>query len=129
MHPIQALIDGLGQAGQRERANSDQMILGELIARLEALPESVSVALGSPHSYRGYYIDLSFERTPEPRPVADVLADARSCLGKVFEGYKGGDYTMGKSTPVWCAGYGNCGQKITAINDDGSLVLRDDDDD
>jgi hypothetical protein len=29
-------------------------------------------------------------------------------IGKTYTGYKGGEYVMGKVTPVWVANYGNC---------------------
>lgn len=86
------------------------MNLGELISILEGLPADAKVGLSNPHSYRGYYEQLAFEPC-EPRPVADVLTDARACVGAVFEAYKGGEYRMGLKTIVNCAKYGE-------LNDD-----------
>jgi hypothetical protein len=38
-----------------------------------------------------------------------LLALAKSTSGNSFEGYKGGSYRMGRSTPIWIAdGYGDC---------------------
>lgn len=110
---------------QRERSET-QMTLGKLIDRLETLPPETKIGISSPHSYRGYYSDLSFELTETPIPVADALKMARDCMGEVFMGYKGGDFQMGRNTPVWLAYEGSCGQKIMAVNDNGTLQLAED---
>lgn len=47
----------------------------------------------------------------------------RAAMGEVFEGYKGGDFQMGRNTPVWLASYGCSGEKIMAIREDGALEL------
>ena len=46
-------------------------------------------------------------------------------IGEVFEGYKGGDYTMSKNTPVWVANYGNSGNTgiVDVIHDEYQVVL------
>lgn len=75
------------------------MTLGEMIDILQSLPAAAKVGLGTPHSYRGFYEQLAFAPC-EPRPVADVLATARECVGAVFEGYKGGSYKMNLNTIV-----------------------------
>ena len=118
---IQDLVDGFSARMQRERSET-QMTLGKLIASLEAMPEGAEVAnLNRPHSYRGYYTDLAFERDEGTRPAADLLATCKSAMGKVFEGYKGGDFVMGALTPVWIANYGDCGVKILSIYPDGTV--------
>jgi len=110
---------------QRERAAS-QMTLGKLIERLEALPPETMIDLAEPHSYRGYYQDLAFECAIEKVTAKDALAICRKAMGEVFQGYKGGDFQMGRNTPVWRASYGCRGQKIMGIRDDGTLELADD---
>ena len=45
-------------------------------------------------------------------------------MGQVFEGYKGGDFMMGALTPLWVAAYGNCGNKLLAINSRNSTAWR-----
>jgi len=43
-------------------------------------------------------------------------------MGKVYEGYKGGDYVMGANTPLWIGEYGSAGGiKLIAIHSDGSM--------
>lgn len=116
MHPIQAMVNGMGAHMQTERAKA-QMTLGKLIATLEALPSDAQVPeLKDPHSYRGYYVDLAFEPGTEAVPAAKLLTECRACMGKVFQGYKGGDYMMGEATPVWVSEYGtNSGLKLMGI--------------
>lgn len=119
---LQAMVDGMSAEWQRERALS-QMTLGGLIDRLAALPADLEIeGFGEPHSYRGYYSDLAFERT-DKTAAGVVLAMCRDCMGGVFQGYKGGDFQMGRNTPVWIASYGSCGDKIMALKDDGTLEL------
>lgn len=121
MDHIQTLIERLAAEAKAERAKT-QMTLGGLIDRLEAMDQAIEMeGIGDAHSYRGYYSDLAFERC-EKRKVADVLKDAKECVGETFEGYRGGDYEMGRNTPVWIANYGDCGTRIMAINDDGTIV-------
>lgn len=88
------------------------MTLGEMIAVLEKLPSDAMVGLREPHSYRGYYERLAFEPC-DPRPVAEVLSDARGCVGRTFTGYKGGDYTMDEGSDVHVAYEGACGDELT----------------
>ena len=108
VEPMQAMIDGFNMAMQRERARS-QMTLGKLIKRLSDMPASVMVdGIGRPHSYRGYYQDLAFQPLPVQVTAAELLNTCRDCMGKVFEGYKGGEFQMGELTPVWIAHYGCC---------------------
>lgn len=38
--------------------------------------------------------------------VKDILHKAKEALGKEFTGYKGGDFIMDKSTPIYVANYG-----------------------
>jgi hypothetical protein len=44
---------------------------------------------------------------PEKPTAADLLASLKLAQGKYFIGYKGGDFTMDKTTPVWVANYGS----------------------
>lgn len=124
---MQMLVDGWNAQEQKKRA-ATQMTLGELIGVLDAMPSEAKVAnLQEAHSYRGYYSDLAFELNEGTRPAGDLLAECRAAMGKVFTGYKGGDYVMGALTPLWVASYGCCGQKLVAVSAaDGKLELADD---
>lgn len=102
---LQAAVDKLCQHWQQERSES-QMTLGQLIERLQELPSDLMLTNAGmvPMSYRGYYTDLSFE--PDENVTVQMFLDsARGSMGKVFQGYKGGDYLMGENTPVWIANY------------------------
>ena len=92
------------------------MTLGELIAQLESVEPTRCLRLGfhRPHSYRGYYDELAFEPCADIS-VGEMLAAARSALGSTYQGYKGGDFTMGEYTEVWLAERGDCGETIGPI--------------
>lgn len=120
---LQAMINGMSAQWQRERADT-QMTLGKLIAKLETLPsETLIDGVAEPHSYRGYYSDLAFERSADKIKAADLLALCRSAMGKVFEGYKGGEFVMGEKTSLWIAFYGFCGDKILDLDESGVFVV------
>ena len=42
--------------------------------------------------------------------ISDMLNYAKSAMGNTFEGYKGGEYTMGEDTPCWISPYGESGK-------------------
>lgn len=116
INPLQAMVDGMSAAWQKGRSKT-QMTLGGLIKALEAIdPEQQIVGLGEPISYRGYYSDLSFEPDGGVTTVAQALKDAGACMGRVFEGYKGGDFQMGEMTPIWSAFYSSSGPRIMGLN-------------
>lgn len=119
-------MDGMSAQWQKERSES-QMTLGTLIDTLAAMPPETELeGFGEAHSYRGYYSDLAFEKMEGKTTAERALTMARGCMGEVFTGYKGGDYPMGRNTPVWLAEYGSCGMKIVSIRDDGTLELEED---
>jgi hypothetical protein len=98
---------------------AEQATLGRLITRLAACNPDVRVVYDFPDmapniedigSWRGIYAELAIghhraqgENAPT---VADLLAALRAAVGATFEGYKGGDYVMSESTPVWVSNYG-----------------------
>lgn len=123
---IDDLIKTQTEQWRRERSDT-QLTLGELIAQLNVTPPDTQLyGLTEPHSYRGYYSDLAFESTGGTIRAAELLAMCQSALGSTFEGYKGGDFMMTKSTPLWVAGYGSCGEKIISINQDGTIETAED---
>ncbi len=104
------------------------MTLGTLLKTLGNMHgHDLVEGFNNPHSYRGYYEDLAFEPAGWKMTVCDLIAICRSAMGKTFEGYKGGEYEMDETTPVWIAEYGSSGRKLVAINPDGSLETRDED--
>lgn len=94
----------------------EELVLGELIERLEQEPLGKRLKLGfaNPHSYRGYYEQLAFEPARNVT-VGEMLAAARSALGKTFQGWKGGDYVMDEGSCVWLAQQGDCGEMLGAL--------------
>jgi hypothetical protein len=89
-----------------------------LIDRLRQEPDplrQVRIGFRHPHSYRGYYMDLAFERA-ENVTVGEMLAAAESALDATFQGWKGGDYTMSGYTDTWLVEREGCvGETIGAI--------------
>lgn len=128
-----------------ELKKSPQLLLGEMILKLEAisnkeLPLFIDLMDKRPmgiDSWRGSYDELSIttesfgnyntdeveykseygdsykqksigKENPTVAEWIDVLKEA---VGKTFVGYKGGDFTMGKGTPVYLAEYGQASFK------------------
>lgn len=87
--------------------------LGDLIAKLQKHdPEKVlKIGFNRPHSYRGDYSCLAFEKV-ENITVGEMLNAAQSAIGKTFTGYKGGDYIMNNLTDIYLAEYGSTGEQI-----------------
>jgi len=120
-------MDGLSVTMQRERAKT-QMTLGKMINALEGMPEDAEVTnLHDPHSYRGYYCDLAFEQGNGFRPANDLLVDCKEAMGRIFEGYKGGEFMMGESTPIWLVSHGSTGLKLIALHVGGKVETEKDD--
>lgn len=105
------------------------MILDDLITALVACPDQHAPVeidgkpAGEFDSYRGYYDQLALGTGLEPITVAELLAAASEAKGKVFQGYKGGDYLMTGDTAVWFSEYGcSSGVAIVGIDHEGDTV-------
>lgn len=103
---------------------SNQMTLGVFIKALQRCNQDAEVVFDFCHikptdfdSYRGFYdhLALGWDDEGEDVKCSDLLRDANDAVGKVFYGYKGGDYTMTLDTPLWVSNYGEA--KETAIVD------------
>ena len=125
-----------------ELKNSPQLLLGEMILKLEAvknknLPLFIDLMDKRPKgidSWRGIYAELAIQTEDfgsyqteevehtfgdgnvfhkhksigkENPTVAEWIDVLKEAVGKTFTGYKGGDFTMGKGTPVYLAEYGS----------------------
>lgn len=99
------------------------MTLGKLIDLLKARPQDQEVyydfAWMMPttcHSWRGDYSELAIGWRAEGKAptVAEVIAELEGADGKTFQGWKGGDYLMRRSTRIWVENYGDGG--YTAID-------------
>ena len=110
-----------------DHSASDQLTLGELVDHLEAIPAEyrsvpvfmhgfVTVTPTTLDSWRGAYKDLALGYKvcsehgymEEALKVQALLDDAKSAIGTTFEGYKGGEYTMTRQTPVFINNWGRC---------------------
>ena len=142
---IQEYVDNKLKTDRRERLNrSDQLTLGELIAKLEGItpkrdddvPDVVFDFCNffpvTFSSWRGYYYELAIEpsMTPwnsenVPMSLNDFLKRCKETIGKEFTGYKGGGFTMDKTTPIWVAEYGRSGNTalIDVMYDGYSVIL------
>jgi len=131
---LQTFLDNKAKAlRQQMLANSDQLTLGQLIEKVESIARNgYKLSDGSEptvrydfeylfptaiDSWRGSYAELAlnFESNGEELPVSKFIELLKSAVGKTFEGYKGGDFTMDESTPIWVANCGNSGN--TAVVD------------
>ena len=108
-----SMLQGSMKAQHRdESARAGQWNLGMLLTFLKSLPADMSVKFadgtypGSLMSYRGYYCDIAVERSTVAKNVSDFRAEVNAAIGKEFTGYKGGEFRMDVSTPVWVAPYG-----------------------
>ena len=64
---LQSIINAMSDEWQKERAET-QMTLGKFIKKLKLMPAKMQIdELNNPHSYRGYYIDIAFEKTSDKK--------------------------------------------------------------
>ena len=140
---LQTLLNNEVAAQRAEKLkNSPQLLLGELILKLESvknkdLPLFINLMDKRPKgidSWRGVYAELAIQTEDfgsyqtkeiekkfddgdifykhksigkENPTVAEWIDVLKEVVGKTFTGYKGGDFTMGKGTPVYLAEHGN----------------------
>lgn len=148
---LQSFIDKTIKAQRKAKLEeSHQMTLGELIKKLEAVEpkqgddeQSVVfdfefLAPTTLDSWRGSYDELAIGWTyrgyaPEGCPdhngsndtkLTGFLKELKDAVGKTFEGWKGGDFVMTETTPIWVANPGNTGNTgITEVVDNGYEVI------
>lgn len=132
MMDIQKFMDAITSAA-RDTRKQYHLTLGGLISALDAAPPTAKVVfddgcgVGEEDSYRGYYSDLALTTGPIQNAAA-LAKRMKAAAGSTYEGYKGGDFTMGLDTPLWRASYGNCGPAIISAHMDGKqliLVVKD----
>ena len=111
--------------------DSTQLTLGELTNQMESLDSELIVKVDfngqfpdALDSYRGYYDQLAI-CCGRPKSVAAFLDILRRADGQEFTGYKGGEFTMHSSTPMWVSEYGECSDRavmgVTVL--DGFAVI------
>lgn len=112
-------MDFMNEKRKSEANSGGHMTVGELYDALSKsgadldLPIFVGEMGGlspySPHSYRGYYDDLSFGLSSDNvEDVCGFMNNLSGAVGETFEGWKGGEYTMGWDTLLWFSGEGDC---------------------
>jgi len=117
----------------KEMLSSPQLTLGELILKLEAIyDKNLPVIFDNKKyhpvgviSWRGSYRELAIEysSTGKVLSVKKFLKMLKNTVGKSFVGYKGGDFLMGRVTPVWVANYGNAeGFKVDGDGDRQAVI-------
>lgn len=107
----------MAQARKESLANSDQLTLGELILKLDAIPnKEASLVFDFGYfyptcvdSWRGAYeeLALNYQDTGSSLNVHEFLVVLKQAIGDTFTGYKGGDFKMNKHTPLWVSNYGH----------------------
>ena len=143
---IQDYLTAITSSERAKRmAQSDQLTLGELILKMEAVVarQKARIAEGkeeatvrydfeylfptSIDSWRGSYAELAlnFQAEGNELTATDFLKVLKDAVGKTFCGYKGGDYVMSRQTPVWVANYGNSGNTavLDVIDDEYQVVI------
>lgn len=113
--------------------NFGSLTLGQILKELKSHEPGAEVYFDFEHarpvnidSYRGYYEDLSlgFDFSSQPMKCEELVKLLRGCIGRSFEGYKGGEYTMDEETTVWVANHGNTGgTAITRISGTSLIVV------
>ena len=137
--PMQEQINrAIAASRAAEFASRDQMSLGQLIDALKDVRTSngkdgLTVCFDFEYSrptgfdsWRGVYAELALNFSFDGRETSleDLISWAEESVGKTFEGYKGGDFTMTRETPVWVANCGNSGSTaVTGVYDDGWQVV------
>lgn len=132
---LQTLLNNSMAASRSETLKgSPQMTLGEAIAVLENATltyesdgketdkhvyfEFEYIFPTGLDSWRGSYAELAInfdwadrsDQDKNPPTGKEFLGWLKEAVGKTYEGYKGGDFTMGKTTPLWIANYSNSGE-------------------
>ena len=127
INPTVSYINAImAEMGRERKASAKNMRLGKLIEILSNLPADKPIVTDTGHppgqfmSYRGYYEDLAFDAGEEPCTVGEFLERARLARGKVFTGYKGGDFPMHDESLLWFSSYGCC-------SGDGPVGVREED--
>ena len=128
--------------------DNQQLSLGEFIKELESVDlkmehngevKEVEFDFGTAFptqldSWRGSYDEIAlgykmsgYDNNSEhfANTKADKLLEhLKEAVGKEYEGYKGGDFTMDKNTPVWVANYGHSGNTgVVGVLDAGYKLV------
>jgi hypothetical protein len=128
--------NSLKEAREKTLANSDQLTLGEMISKLDAIEqrnEEPEVVYDFGYlfpteidSWRGSYdeLALNYKSEGEKMKLSEFLSMLKNAVGKEYTGYKGGEFIMTENTPVWVSNYGEaCDTAVIDIVDDEWRVI------
>jgi hypothetical protein len=119
-----AIQDEVRKMRMETFAATPQLTLGELIDQLRAIDitDDCEIEFAFGHmvptmcdSWRGSYNELAigyahYNDVKTPPKAIDFIQHLEATVGTVFEGWKGGEYEMTQSTPVWAANPGEAPQ-------------------
>lgn len=100
---------------------SPQLTIGELILMLESQDKKMKIVFDFEingrvqvpcdlMSWRGSYCELGMDYGDRGYKNVGVFRKSlKDAIGKSYEGYKGGLFMMGKTTPIWVAHHSDCG--------------------
>lgn len=141
---FQSLLDSHLQTMRAQSlANSDQWVLGKLIQAIQEIVDAsdcedeadVYYDFGYLYpttidSWRGSYAELALDyegysySQSKPMKASAFLQMLKEAVGKTFQGYKGGDFTMTINTPIWVANYSHSGNTaIVGVRDEGYKIV------
>ena len=118
---------------------AEQLTIAQVIDRLMACDQNKPVyatdwdrktglmPLGGIDSYRGIYAELAIEpcHGGDPMLVQDLFEFLQQAVeGYTFQGWKGGEYTVGPDTPVWISESGRVSDRmVVAVEEVTDSVL------
>lgn len=116
--------------------NKGNLTLGEFIKKLQDVEDKKTqvrfdfggLVPSDLDSYRGFYdhLALGWKKDYETCHVEDLLSGALTAVGATYTGYKGGEFIMDESTPLWAALYGrSTGTAIVGVTDHKWMVIID----
>ena len=98
------------------------MTIEQLIGCLEAFPKDTIIAnvglddYGSDRGdYYDFYIGEDYGKNKKNYTVGEIIDVLNDSIDKIFQGYKGGDFTMYSDTEVKLGSYGMCGSEIDGV--------------
>lgn len=115
--------------------SSDQLTLGELIRTIEPYLQTHGekgiafdfgyMAPSGIDSWRGSYNELALAyKANHEITVQQFHEMLKNSIGAEFTGYKGGEYIMGETTPIWVANNGEaCNTAVLGIIDEGYKLI------
>lgn len=143
---MQEYLDNAIKSARAETlATSAQLTLGEIILKIEPLlkkQKEVKENFGHEakvvfdfeylfptgiDSWRGSYSELALEFSSEGEAmeISKFYKMLKETIGKEFTGYKGGEFTMNKHTPVWVANYSHSGNTgvVDIVDNDFEIII------